>query len=140
MKFVKISMIILAVGILTNGIMVKANINDANAPKEVYVYEEIKAGSLVTATGRTWTKDDWSSQTYKNSKTLTTITNPCKDCKIKATVVNGNFTSSVITTMGQTKIFESAGFEGIWALTLERSGITAVKTTTTGTWTINGFK
>lgn len=140
MKFIKISMVILVLGVITNIAIVKAvETRGVDTPELVYVYEELKRNEPKDMSVH-WKKVNEANQLYSHGTTETTMTKPCPKCQIKVFAKNeiGGATSAAITVMGQQKYLETGGYAGMWYLNLQRFDSTLLTTKTGGTWTLNG--
>lgn len=129
MRFIKISLIVLVVAIITD-------LGMAEAKFDVYTYFEIPAGK--TAYSDSYAKKDESNQTYTNNNTATTITSPCPNCKIgvKGISTYHGTTTVGITKAGETAYLENSGYVDTYYLQATRIDYTAVRTKTGGTWHI----
>lgn len=129
MKLLKITILTLILAISTSTIAAKADF-------DIYVYQEIKAGS--TNKTPSYKKRDVSNQTYSHSTSETALTRPCRKCKISVQGVSKNYgtTNTVTTIMGDTKMLSNSGYEDTYYLKLKRVDATALTTKTGGTWHI----
>lgn len=97
---------------------------------------DIAPGAKVSTSNRK--KESYSSQTYENTFTNTTLTSPCPNCPIGVKFENKDKTLSTERTvyMGQTVTCNNTALweKGDYHLTLRRTDITALTTHTSGNW------
>ncbi len=135
MKYLKISFAILLIAIITNMIIAKAGV----------IYRRIGVIEVLTKQESNYTsyyeKNDFSNPTYENIESITTLSNPCADCKILVkmrTKDDKDASNGLITKMGTTHIFQgTAPKPDNWRLSVQRYDFTLLETTTKGYWFLN---
>lgn len=137
MKFIKISVCILMVSIIaSNVITANAGNNNRAVTPQVYTYVNLKKNEEYTMEER-YQKRTYTNQTYRNSSTSTTLTNPCKNCviQVRAFYSSGGATPGVMTKMGDGEHYlENSDILGEWYLKFKRYDFTVVNTTHGGVW------
>lgn len=145
MKVFKYSLMVLALAVVTNVTLARADItltgNQKSIMDQTKLYYNAKSGATDAVV-----KDDLATQYFKNLSTFTTYTNPCNDCKIKAFMeerVNGtwsNVRSTKDTMVGEKKAFtgNTSESEGTFRIKMKRSDITAAWTYVTWEWIVKG--
>ncbi len=147
MKIFKYSFMALGVAFIANVALVKA-LTYPNANGYIYGTATMAAGKTVRLNGEVQ-KSDISGQSITNTRTFTTITDPCTDCKIDVKLLrklsSGNFDTvgSITFKQGETKAFTSQNVsytEGVYNLSFKRNGITAVTTYVGFDWRVQNSK
>lgn len=136
MKYFKYSILILVAAIITDTVITKAY----STPVNVSVNQDLPANDGVWTS--LYTKNTWTSQTYKNVESSTWLTNPCPDCKIAAKpfTSGGDAFVAVITKMGEVKTFTdptTISSPNDYKLYIYRFDTTLLTTHHKGTWKIN---
>ncbi len=142
MKFIRISFLVLVLGITANFIVIaSAEERGASSPRDVYVYMELKKNTEQDSSTK-WEKTDWANQEYLHNDSATPLTTPCPNCKVqvRAKNTNGTTTNAVITVMGDKKTLGNSAIPGTWYISAKRSDFTLLNTEHAGTWTLNGSK
>ena len=128
------------IAILTNATLAFAN-EKGVIFKRITVIEEIKKGETVYT--NYYTKNDWTTQRYKNVYTYTGLTDPCEKCIIqvrgyrKTDTGKDDASTARGTIMGLEYIFENSEYPGEWKLSLQRHDATLLTTMTKGEWFLN---
>lgn len=146
MRFLKYSVLILTVAVLTDFALAKAY----SSPATVLVSPEISFNGVYTSS--TYTKNTGLDvrQAYKNSFSTTVLTNPCPKCVIasrvrstQSSISNPNETINVYpegftTVMGQTKHFNDlVNMRGDNLIYVWRVDKTLLKTYHSALWYLN---
>ena len=143
MKYFKLSLVILAVAIISSSIAPRAIV----AVKKILYSVEL-SGDSVYKSERYFPKEDGYTPKYEHNTSLTVLTNPCPKCQIQTKIfLQGKETddtsTAVVTTMGTTATFTAASFSLPFALAtpenpqwyrinLKRFDFTILKTSHTG--------
>lgn len=147
MKIFKYSFMVLMIAVIANVALVNAYVN----PNVYgYVYGTADMGPAETVRLRDdIQKDNIGAQSITNTRTFTTITDPCTDCKIQVNLLrklsSGKYDNNgtIYFKQGETKSFISQDVsysEGIYTLSFKRSGITAVRTYVGFDWKVQNSK
>lgn len=134
MKYIKLSLTVLLLAIVTNFVMVKAGV----------IYSRLTIIEFLTKQETNYTryfeKNDWFVPSYENVDTFTSLTNPCPKCVIlvRAHEKGGDATAGLLTKMNNTYTFSNTSpVPGEWRLSLSRYDATLLNTTTKGYWYLN---
>lgn len=146
MKLVKYSFMALGVAFIANIALVRA-LTYPNANGYIYGTATMPAGKTVRLNGEVQ-KSDISAQSVTNTRTFTTITDPCTDCKIDVKLLRKLSSNSFDTVgsitfkQGETKAFtQNVSYtEGIYNLSFKRNGITDVTTYVGFDWRVQNSK
>ncbi len=135
MKYLKISVSVLLLAIITNFTIANAGVIFSR----ITVIEFLEKDKVNYT--QYYEKNNLSySPTYENVDTFTSLTNPCPNCKIlvRALEENGDQTAGLLTVMGKKYMFlDTAPVPGNWRLSVQRYDFTLLNTTTKGYWYLN---
>ncbi len=96
MKYLKITLFILLIALISNLIITEAKVRSI-----VVSYKLEKNTPVITSK---FNKSSYSVQEYENTHTSTSLHNPCKNCVISVRVYNSStdYSTAVLTKMGHT--------------------------------------
>lgn len=140
MKLTKISLVVLLLAIIMNATLAFAD-SKGVIYKKITVIEEIKKGATVYT--NYFTKNDISTQRYKNVYTYTGLTDPCEKCIIqirgyrKTDSGSDDASTGRGTIMGLEYTIENSEYLGEWKMSLQRHDATLLSTMTRGEWYLN---
>lgn len=137
MKFIKYSLILFAIAVITDLTLISAY----SAPVSQVLYYDIPRGDTIVSSYYTKNYSAVVPQYYENTETWTALTDPCSDCRIVASVKNERqdklFTVNSIT-MGHLKSFGSGSSSlDNYNAHIYRSDGTLLTTSHIGVWYIN---
>ena len=136
MKYIKYSLIILVIAIMTDIYFVSAT-----------VYPTVGIALTLTKnqpyTTSLYEKNNNNCQTYEHTYSFTAITDPCTDCQILVTPKNssGETFTSYLTKMNNTYVFtKNSGLTcqpGNYKISIKRNDTTLMNTSHSAAWNIN---
>lgn len=146
MKIFKYSLMVLAIAVVANVTLARADIN-LNGNQYGISGQTKLYYNLWSDPTEGVVKKDLSTQSFYNYDTFTSYTDPCKDCEIKATLqkkVNNSWGDVKSTTakMGKTGNFSTNTAEapGTYRIKMKRNDITAAWTYVTWDWNVEAKK
>ncbi len=134
MKFMKYALITLIIAVATDILMIYAY---PSPPSTSLVYQ-LKKNNIQQTDWKT--KNTWTTQKYKNTRTYTILTDPCPNCYIASKPIDasGNVYQGIVTSEGQTQNFINSALPGDYRLNIWRSDPTLLTTIHSAIWTMNG--
>jgi len=136
MKFLKYSIIILVVAVVTNYTLASAYAS----PSTVAIIVDLEKNEEQWTEYKT--KTTWSTQTYEHISSITWLSNPCNDCLVRTISCqeNGDCSGAVTTIAGQTRRIDNPTSINVphnYRLNLKRDNWSALTTHHNARWNIN---